>query len=156
MVGRRSFATDLLPMNTIRFLLLCLALSGAACQQKSESNHDHNDAETEDSPNKALYDEVMGVHDEVMPKMDDLYKAKTALKKRLAATPPPSDDETKAINEKIGRIDAASEGMMVWMRQFNPIADSAGEEEAKAYLEAELIKVKKVKEDILQALESSK
>jgi hypothetical protein len=153
---RRFFAPNLLRMNTIRFLLLCLALSGAACQQKSDDNHHHSHAETEDSPNKALYDEVMGIHDEVMPKMDDLYKAKTVLKKRLAATPPPSDDEIKAIKEKIGRIDAASEGMMVWMRQFNPVADSAGEEKAKAYLEAELIKVKKVKEDILLALESAK
>lgn len=141
-------------MNTIRFLMLCLALSGAACQQKSEDSHHHN--KTDESPNKRLYDEVMGVHNEVMPKMDDLYKAKTALKRRLTATPPPSEEEIKTINDKISRIDAASEGMMVWMRQFNPVSDSAGEEEAKAYLEAELIKVKKVKEDILQALESAK
>jgi hypothetical protein len=142
-------------MKTIRFLLFCLALSGAACQQKSDDGHHHTNTETEDSPNKALYDQVMRVHDEVMPKMDDLYKARTALKKRLAATPPPGDTEIKAINEKIARIDAASEGMMVWMRQFDPVADSAGEEQAKAYLEAELVKGKKVKEDILQALESA-
>lgn len=144
-------------MSTIRFLLLCLALSGAACQQRPEQGHHHSHPEEmKDGPNQALYDQVMGIHDEVMPKMDDLYKAKTALKSRLAATPPPDQDEVTAINEKIARIDAASEGMMVWMRQFNPPADSAGEDEAKAYLETELEKVKKVREDILQALDAAK
>ena len=34
--------------------------------------------------NQALYDEVMKVHDEVMPKMDDIYKLKQELKKQMA------------------------------------------------------------------------
>jgi hypothetical protein len=46
--------------------------------------------------------------------------------------------------------------MMIWMRQFNPIPDSLGEEKAREYLEDEMTKVKKVREDILQALEQSK
>ena len=45
--------------------------------------------------------------------------------------------------------------MMVWMRQFEPVADSAGEKKARNYLESELIKVKKVREDILKALQDA-
>ena len=96
----------------------------------------------------------MGIHDEVMPKMNDLYKRKTALKTRLEL-PGISEHEKQEINQKLTRIDSASEGMMVWMRQFDPVPDSEGEEKARAYLEAELVKVKKVKDEILEALAST-
>ena len=111
---------------------------------------------TENSPNQALYDQVMEVHDEVMPKMNDLYQAKTKLAARLKESPGLTPQERKEIQDKISRLDSANESMMVWMRQFDPIPDSLGEEKAKAYLEAELGKVRKVREDILNALEAAK
>lgn len=135
------------------FAIVFLIVAGA-CQQKSGEHHHDSNEEIQGSPNHALYDEVMAVHDEVMPRMDDLYKRKTALKKQLD-TSGLSEGEKNEINEKIARIDAASEGMMVWMRQFNPLPDSAGQDKATGYLESELIKVKKVREDILKALEST-
>lgn len=110
---------------------------------------------TENSPNQALYDQVMEVHDEVMPKMNDLYQAKTKLTARLKESPGLSPEEKKAIQGKISRLDSANESMMVWMRQFDPIPDSLGEEKAKAYLEAELVKVNQVKEKILDALKDA-
>ena len=141
-----------------RPLLLCALLVAAGCQNKSgEHHHDSADGhshETENSPNKALYDEVMAIHDEVMPKMNALYKAKSDLKARLE-TPGLNESDKKDLNEKIARIDSASEGMMVWMRQFDPVPDSEGEDKARAYLEGELVKVRKVREDILQALDSA-
>ncbi|HEY9487346.1 MAG TPA: hypothetical protein VIQ51_03395 [Chryseosolibacter sp.] len=115
-------------------IILLTFISFVACQQK-----------------QALYNEVMEVHDEVMPKLNDLYKAKTSLQTRLAM-PGLGESEKAEINNKIARIDSASEGMMVWMRQFNPPADSSEIEEARTYLESELVKVKKVRQDILEAL----
>lgn len=141
------------PVNVVLSALLACALLTAGCQDKSADHH-HTDDNVEESPNKALYDEVMAVHDEVMPKMNDLYKAKTELRKQLG-TPDLSEAEKQAIHKKIAQIEAADEGMMVWMRQFEPIPDSAGEKKAREYLESELIKVKKVKEDILQALQQA-
>lgn len=142
-------------MNIIirSFLFACL-LMAAGCNRQSGEHHHGDHDQTENSPNQVLYDEVMAIHDEVMPKMDDLYKAKTALRTRLE-TPGLSETEKKEITDKIARIDAAQEGMMAWMRQFNPIPDSIGEEKARAYLETELVKVKKVKEDILAALRAN-
>lgn len=110
---------------------------------------------TENSPNQALYDQVMEIHDEVMPKMNDLYQAKTKLTARLKDSPALTAEEKKEIQDKISRLDSANESMMVWMRQFDPIPDSLGEEKAKAYLEAELVKVNHVKENILRALKDA-
>ncbi len=138
---------------TSSFFISCLLLLGG-CDKKSNDHHSI-DEPTENSPNQALYDQVMEVHDEVMPKMNDLYQAKTKLTTRLKETPGLSENEKKEIQDKISRLDSANESMMVWMRQFDPIPDSLGEEKAKAYLETELVKVNKVKENILEALKDA-
>ena len=124
-----------------------------ACQQKSSDNRPQDDVQN--SPNQELYDEVMSIHDEIMPKMNDIYKARTALTKQLEA-PGLTDAKRSEVNDKVAQLDSADESMMVWMRKFNPIPDSLGEEKARKYLEEELVKVKKVRENILQALKRVK
>ena len=127
-----------------------------SCGQKSnDDHHDHEGHEMEEGGNQALYDEVMKVHDEVMPKMDDIYKLKGQLKERIDNTPGLAADKKKEIESIIVRLDSASEGMMVWMRKFNPLPDSLGEEQAKEYLEGEMEKIKKVREDVRKALEDA-
>jgi hypothetical protein len=106
--------------------------------------------------NQALYDEVMKVHDEVMPKMNDIYKLKEELKKEIADAPEMVEEKRKAIETAILQLDAASEEMMDWMRNFNPLPDSLGEENARKYLEEQKAKVDKVKEDMLQAIDKAK
>lgn len=141
------------------FLSLALIVTLAACGQKQqEHNHDHHDHAHEapvSEANQALYDEVMKIHDEVMPKMNDIYKIKQDLKKKLDETKDLSEEKKKELEQTIAQLDSASEGMMVWMREFNPLPDSLGEEKAREYLEDEMERVKKVKEDILEALEKT-
>jgi hypothetical protein len=134
-------------------LFVTLTVCFVQCQQQ-KSDKQGEDTATEISANQKLYDEVMRIHDEVMPKMNDLYKAKTSMKTRMEMPGLPKN-ERQEIQRNIARLDSASEGMMVWMRQFNPPPDSAGEEKARAYLESELEKIKKVREDILDALKTS-
>ena len=136
-------------MKITSVILIAFFFTVSACTK--QGNHEHA---TEEGPNQELYDEVMAVHDEVMPKMTDLYKAKTALSTQLEM-PGLTDDEREGIRQKIIRIDSASEGMMVWMRQFDPPADSVGADAGRAYLEDQLVKVKKVREDILETLEAN-
>lgn len=106
--------------------------------------------------NQALYEEVMEVHDEVMPKMDDIYKLKQELKTQLTDTLSIDEEKKKALESAIVQLDSASAGMMVWMRNFNPVPDSLGEEKARNYLEHEKEKVDKVKRDMLEAIENAR
>ena len=140
----------------ITLLLFATLLSFTSCQKNADDHdHSHDVPEgSEQSPNQALYQEVMDVHNEVMPKMNDLHKAKTSLRERLNG-PGIGASEREEIERKIAQIDSASESMMVWMRQFNPVSDSAGEDKARAYLEAELVKVKEVRQRILDALKTN-
>ena len=120
------------------------------CGQKSDHHAGHDDME--ESPNRALYDQVMDIHNEVMPKMDDLYKAKVKLTTRLNESPAPTDSEKQDLRKKIAQLDSANENMMAWMREFDPLPDSAGEDKARTYLENELKKVTEIREKISRAL----
>ncbi|HEY3401911.1 MAG TPA: hypothetical protein VGK59_00910, partial [Ohtaekwangia sp.] len=115
-------------MKTIfRLAIIALITILASCGQKSHDHeghdHDHDHAhdhspDSETGPNQALYDEVMKVHDEVMPKMNDIYKLKQDLKKKLDESKDLADDKRKEIEATIAQLDSASDGMMVWMREF--------------------------------------
>lgn len=139
---------------SIHISVIGLVLLFAGCQKNASHQDDQvSQDEVEHSPNQELYDQVMGIHDEVMPKMNDLHKAKTSLKTRLEM-PGLDQKDRQQIESQIARIDSASEGMMVWMRQFDPLPDSDGEDSARAYLENELKKIEKVRDNIHAALKT--
>jgi hypothetical protein len=131
-------------MKTKLSLLTCLLAFAVftSCQEKKG--------------NQELYDEVMDIHDEVMPKMDDLHRYKKTFQSELTNNATITEARKTQLETIIVKLDSAGEGMMVWMREFNPIPDSEGEDKAKQYLENEKKKVTKVKEDMLKALDEAK
>jgi hypothetical protein len=150
-------------MHTIsRWILSILLVTAISCQQNSkEHDKDHaHDADAADvvetSGNQELYNEVMKIHDEVMPKMNDIHKLKQELKEKLTKAPKLTEAEKMEIDAMIAKLDSAGESMMDWMHKFQPIPDSLGEEKAREYLEGEIEKVKKVRENITEALEKAK
>ena len=101
-----------------------------------------------DSKRTILYNKVMDVHDEIMPRMDDIYKHKKEFQAKLATKPADSVD----IQEKIARLDSADHMMMEWMHQFNPPDVKASDDEAEKYLEDQLVKVNEMKDYVLLAI----
>lgn len=140
------------------YLSALLLMVSFSCQQKSE--HEGHDAEAGDvvetSGNQELYNEVMKIHDEVMPKLEDIHRLKQGLKEKIEKTPNLSKTERIELDAITAKLDSANESMMTWMHEFNPLPDSLGEEKARAYLEGEIERVKKVRANILEALEAAK
>jgi hypothetical protein len=136
-------------MKNIYIIVLALAI--VSCNKSEHANHDGHDMESMegDSTNTILYNQVMDIHDEVMPKMEDLYNKKKELKTQLETA---TADQKAALEQKIAEIDSASNMMMSWMHEFNPPADTADQEQSRAYLEAEMEKVKRVKVAIEETL----
>lgn len=133
-----------------------LVLSFWSCKNAKEdasAPEQASDAVEELSPNFALHEEVMKIHDEVMPKLDNIYRKKEELKTMITSDMP--DDRKKQIEATIAKLDSASDGMFTWMNKYNPIPDSLGEEKARVYLENEMENIKRVRADILQALEEA-
>jgi hypothetical protein len=131
-----------------------------ACGHKAHEHEGHDAATapeaTEATGNQLLYEKVMKVHDEVMPKLNDIYTLKEALKDKIANTPSMAEAKKKEIEHTIVQLDSAGENMMVWMRAFNAPPDSLGEDKAREYLEGQMEKVQKVKTDILESIEKAK
>ena len=129
-------------MKTKSVTLLCFVLAAfTSCEKKG---------------NQQLYDEVMAIHDEVMPKMDDIRRYKKDFQAEIANNSNITEARKTQLESSIVMLDSAGDGMMKWMRAFDPIADSEGEEKAREYLEDQKNRINKVKEDMLKALEEAK
>ena len=108
---------------------------------------------------QAKVDEVLNVHDEVMPKMGELMN----LKRQILAK---AEGETDSIMVKDLRmlaqdLDEAQQGMMVWMREWSKssaphVKEESEIEERKAFFTAEIEKVTQVKEAINGSIAEAK
>lgn len=108
-----------------------------------------------DSDLKMLKDEIMAIHDEVMPKMGELRRIRKDLMLQADSLVEVNSKRADMLNELAMEMEAAKEGMMQWMRGFQPDFDGT-EEEVKAYLEDQKKIIQQVKEDMLIALEKGR
>lgn len=112
-----------------------------------------------ESKNVQLKEEVIAIHDEVMPHMG---KLKSLQKDLLERADQLALEDSVAQNEVIEQfrntsveLDAAYEGMFVWMRQFEPEQGEMTDDEFNAYLQEQKTLVEKVKLDINNSLEKA-
>ena len=128
-----------------------------SCGKTSDhAGHGESEDGNTDDANRALYDQVMDIHDEVMPKMEDIYKIKQELLEKIANTPGLAEEKKKEIERIISNLDSANNAMMDWMHNFNPLPDSIDQEKAREYLENEIERIKIVRDRTNEALERAK
>jgi hypothetical protein len=134
-------------------ILFSFILIFSACTKPSE-HKDHGQKEkASDNPNEALYNQVMDIHDEAMPKMEDLYNLKRDLQEKIANTPKITKEQKENLERRIKHLDSTGKLMLEWMHKFDPLPDSADQEAAREYLENEMERIRKVKEAMLEAIE---
>lgn len=133
-----------------QLIVLVLVISFSGCgTKKGEQPSDESDENT--TGDNALYNQIMDIHDEVMPKTEKLYNISKQLKSNLKDAT--TDAERDLLQNQIDYFDSVNAMMMDWMHEFKPLPDTTDEEIAKAYYENHLQKVKLVREAILTALE---
>jgi hypothetical protein len=131
-------------------ITLCIIFSLVVFSACKEKSNDQPSGSSTNSSSVSLEDQVMAIHDEVMPKMGDIHIAKKGLKSMLDQT---QNDSTKSfILQLITNLENADEGMMVWMESWKV---PKNEPEKTSYLKTELIKVAKVKEDMLSSIKTA-
>ena len=135
-----------------RLLYLSIIISFmVGCGPKTQDHSGHDMGTTDENGNQALYNQVMDIHDEVMPKTETLYNLGKELKAKLSETK--SDEEKQQLQKRIAYLDSVNGMMMNWMHDFSPPTDTTGDETVRAYYETQLEQVKKVREAILLAIE---
>ncbi|MEQ9303167.1 MAG: hypothetical protein RJQ14_04565 [Marinoscillum sp.] len=130
-------------MKYISFLALVLFVASCSSPKK---------AETEEKPD--IKTEVLDIHDEVMPKMGEL---RATQKKLLVLADSSVADSIMASKYRAlaNDIKLANEGMMDWMRNYDPEYEGT-EEEVALYLQDQLKSVKKVRDDMNSSLQEGK
>jgi len=148
--------TQLSMKNLTKYLFITLILL-AGCGKSGQ--HEHHDQEEEspiNNPNQALYDQVMDIHNEVMPKSDEIYQLKKEIKDKITGTPNLTADKKKQLVQIVAELDSADHSMMDWMHKFKPLPDSANQELAREYLENEMERIKTVRELINGSIQKAK
>ena len=115
-------------------IFLCLICLISSCREKT-----------------TLEQEVIAVHDEVMPKLGELNKDR----KNLQAILKKSTDEnvkTELLNA-ITSLEKADDGMMEWMSDWKVPSEPV---QQKKYLEKEMIRITKVKTDMIESMKNAK
>ncbi|MCP3931036.1 MAG: hypothetical protein GY705_18285 [Bacteroidetes bacterium] len=138
-------------MKKLIFFLSIVALITSCSTGTKESG------EKAEAAQQKLWDEVMAVHDEVMPRMGEINRLKRQFSEYLGTTEVIPDELKSELTAVIGKLQAADEGMMNWMagikeKKPETLRATADHETILAGLKDELKKVDKVKEDILSSL----
>lgn len=119
-----------------------------------------NGCTSEKDTQQKLFDEVMQVHDEVMPKMGELRSLAKQLSNRADSLASDSlAENTTQINEMRDlskQLNDANEGMMEWMRQFEQIEEGTSHGEVIQYLTEQRKKIQKVRDDMLNSQSEAK
>lgn len=125
----------------------------SACQV----SHNHHTQENLSKANQALYDEVMKIHDEVMPKQNIIAKYRDTLDLELKDEKIQKDSLTYQKFQQIRQdLNYAYQAMNMWMMEFGEIDfEKKNEEEAKAILEKEKEKISKIGDKMLSSLEAA-
>jgi hypothetical protein len=108
--------------------------------------------------NKQKRAEVIAVHDEVMPKMGALKNMEKQVQAKietLEMSENPDSTQLENLKALAYDLNAAYEGMFVWMRQYSIEDEGKSPEEIKVYLEEQMVKVNEVNAAIKAALEKA-
>ncbi len=132
-----------------KFILLALAFLAvlSAC-----SNNQAQEAEQQ-----KLWDEMMVVHDEVMPKMSDI----NALSKQMEAATADTaltDELRDATRKALYDLQAADKAMWDWMyglQQLPDLRNGKKHEDIMQYLQDEIGKITEVKNAMLGSIEAA-
>jgi len=143
-----------------RCILLILCFLALSCgnnkdKERKDEGNKANLSETEITNiqkllEDSLYSVVMGIHDEIMPKMQDIFNIKTALEDKISDTEVKNDSLALIIDE-LGQAEA---GMMNWMRSFRP-DKTVGHDSLMQYYRSEKKKIEKVKDEMEISIEKA-
>lgn len=135
------------------FLIPLILLTAIACSQKKQQEN----AESREK-RQQLYEDVMAVHDEAMPYMQDIRNYKNTIAKKIDSISKSGANvsEANALNRLAGELDAADKAMMNWMHSFGEGYAQMDDSTAVAYLEDQKARATAVKKEMEAALQKAK
>jgi paraquat-inducible protein B len=103
-----------------------------------------------------LYEEVMVIHDSIMPAMKDITILQKQIKQRISTLDSSSAEEYDKLLSQRERLDQAHESMMEWMRTFDKDLENRSHEEIIEYLEDRKKRIAQVGTFMRETIEATK
>ncbi len=104
---------------------------------------------------QSLMDEVMEIHDEVMPKMSDTHRLRKGLKKELKKEIEEVSEVRGQILDNIKALEVADDGMMDWMKNYKKLRKLEEGVNPMDYYKQEKINIQKVSDDMYSAINNA-
>ena len=121
-----------------------------SCNSISSENQDQESAKVTLLPSEVVYEEIMKIHDDVMPKVKDINRLQKKLKATLETTDAATNKEE--IQSILKQLDEADKGMWDWMSAFKQPSKKSPQDSIIQYLEQEKKTISKVSEDMLNSI----
>jgi len=141
-------------MKILNHLFLSLlVLSMIACGGNDGQVVEEGDT-TAEQAEEQLYEEVMTLHDEVMPKMGELMRLKSQLEEAEV-----SEEMQAKVDQAAQSLENAHEGMMEWMsglKQLDGMGDDMTHEEIVDYLGAQKSSMAAIQDSTNASIERAK
>lgn len=134
--------------------ILFLSLIVVSCKQvNTEETAIETDATSELVSMEA---QVMALHDEVMPKMQEITKLQTTLrsyKNEATETPEGKIAYPHGLDMIMGDLKLAEQGMWDWMKAYSDTKANLAPDQLESFYKKELLSITKVKTDMNTAIE---
>ncbi len=124
---------------------LLLILASCNLNQAESSEHEY--------VLKKLHNEVMEIHDSVMPRMSEIAKLKREMKKMLNDNA--NSAKADSIQQLVYQLGEADEAMMNWMGEFKK-PDYSNFEQAKSIYTKEKVKIESVRDKMITTISKAK
>jgi hypothetical protein len=105
--------------------------------------------ESKEKEVEKLKTETIAIHDEVMPKMDDIMKLKKSLKAEQDSV---STEKSTDIQQLIISLENSDRAMMNWMRNYDPQMEGMSDEEKIEYLKKQKASIHEVSEQMKSSI----
>lgn len=105
---------------------------------------------------QAYEDEIMKIHDDVMPKVSDINRLSAQLEAiKTKAGPSDKPSTIEGLDETLQSLREAEKGMMDWMKYYSDTKSRLTPEVEKIFYERELEKITNVKMAMLNSIEKA-
>lgn len=110
--------------------------------------------QTAQDENLKLREEIISIHDEVMPLMGKLKSLEKKANQEIQTLEEgnPTSDRIIELKALAIDLDAAYEGMFDWMHQYEALDGDKSSDEIKVYLDDQLIKISEVNDHFKEVL----
>jgi hypothetical protein len=136
--------------SLILFLTLLVACKPGASSDTAEDVQHMDD--------KALEAKVLTIHDEIMPRMNEIGHLSFQLRKivtDMKETPEGTIESPAGLDAVVTDLKLAEHDMWDWMKSYSDTKATLTPEQLRPFLEKELQKINKVKADMISSIENA-